>query len=67
LNAFGNFTLAEYAQLLPLDAENSHPGTTNTVSMKKPFAFEEKTLPFGIPINVRQPVITPDALSWLIK
>jgi hypothetical protein len=35
--------------------------------MRKPFAFGEKTLPFGIPINVRQPVITPDALSRLIK
>jgi hypothetical protein len=34
---------------------------------EKPFAFGEKTLPFGIPINVRQPVITPNALSHLIK
>jgi hypothetical protein len=35
--------------------------------MKKPFAFGEKTLPFDIAINVRQPVITPNALSRLIK
>jgi hypothetical protein len=35
--------------------------------MKKPFAFGEKPLPFGIPINARQPGITPDALSQLIK
>jgi hypothetical protein len=35
--------------------------------MKKTFALGEKTLLFGIPINVRQPVITPNALSWLIK
>jgi hypothetical protein len=35
--------------------------------MKKPFAFGEKPPPFGIPINARQPVITPDALSLLIK
>jgi hypothetical protein len=34
---------------------------------KKPFAFREKTLPFGIPINVRQPFITPNALSQLMK
>jgi hypothetical protein len=34
---------------------------------EKPFAFREKTLSFGIPINVRQPVITPSVLSQLIK
>jgi hypothetical protein len=35
--------------------------------MKKPFASKEKTPPFGIPINARQPVITPDALPLLNK
>jgi hypothetical protein len=30
--------------------------------MEKPFAFREKLPPFGIPINARQLVITPDAL-----
>jgi hypothetical protein len=35
--------------------------------MKKPFASKKKPLPFGIPINARQPIITPDALSLLIK
>jgi hypothetical protein len=35
--------------------------------MEKLFAFGEKSLPFGIPINARLPVITPDALSRLIK
>jgi hypothetical protein len=39
----------------------------NTVPMKKPFASKEKPLPFGIPTNARQPVITPDALPLLIK
>jgi hypothetical protein len=48
-------------------AENPHPGTMNTVPMKKPFTSKEKPLPFGIPINARQPVITPDALPLLIK
>jgi hypothetical protein len=48
-------------------AENPHSGVMNTVSMKKPFASKEKPPPFGIPINARQPVITPDALPLLIK
>jgi hypothetical protein len=39
----------------------------NTVSMKKPFASKEKPLSFGILINTRQPVITPDAPLLLIK
>jgi hypothetical protein len=47
-------------------AENPYSGTMNTVH-EKPFALGEKTLPFGIPINVRHSVITPDALSRLIK
>jgi hypothetical protein len=42
-------------------AENPHSGTMNTVSMKKPFASNEKPPSFGILINTRQPVITPDA------
>jgi hypothetical protein len=48
-------------------AENPHSGTMNTVLMKKPFASKEKPPPFGILINVRQSVITPDALALLIK
>jgi hypothetical protein len=39
----------------------------STVSLKKPFASKEKTLSFGILINARQPVITPDASPLLIK
>jgi hypothetical protein len=35
--------------------------------MKKPFAAKEKPLSFGILINTRQPVITPDAPPLLIK
>jgi hypothetical protein len=35
--------------------------------MEKPFAFGEKPPPLGIPINARQPVITPDAFSRLIN
>jgi hypothetical protein len=65
-NAFRNFIQAEHAQLLSLgieSAENPH-SSMNTVQ-EKPFAFGEKTLPFGIPINVRQPVITPNAFSQL--
>jgi hypothetical protein len=57
-------------KLLPLGAKsarNPHSGTMNIVSLKKPFASKEKPPPFGIPINARQPVITPDALSLLIK
>jgi hypothetical protein len=38
-----------------------------TLFNEKPFALGEKTLPFGIPINARQPVITPNAFSQLIK
>jgi hypothetical protein len=38
----------------------------NIVSMKKPFTSKEKPLPFGIPINARQPVITPDALMRMM-
>jgi hypothetical protein len=39
----------------------------NTVSLKKPFASKEKPPPFGILINARRPVITPDAFPLLIK
>jgi hypothetical protein len=47
--------------------ENPHSGTMNTVSMKKPFASKEKPPSFGILINTRQLVVTPDALPLLIK
>jgi hypothetical protein len=47
--------------------ENPHSGAMNTVSMKKPFVSKEKPPPFGIPINARQSVITPNALPLLIK
>jgi hypothetical protein len=67
LNAFGNFTLAEYTQTFAPWHRKSSLGNHEHCSMKKPFALGEKTLPFGIPINVRQPVIAPDALSWPIK
>jgi hypothetical protein len=55
---------------LPLgveSAENPHSGTMNTVLLKKPFASKEKPPSFGILINARQPVITPDASPLLIK
>jgi hypothetical protein len=39
----------------------------NTISLKKPFASKEKPPSFGIPINVRWSVITPDAFTLLIK
>jgi hypothetical protein len=39
----------------------------NTVSLKEPFASKEKSLLFGIPINARWQVITPDASPLLIK
>jgi hypothetical protein len=39
----------------------------NTILMKKPFASKEKPPPFSIPINARQPVITPDTLPLPIK
>jgi hypothetical protein len=39
----------------------------NTVSLKKPFAPKEKDPSFGILINARWPVITPDAFPPLIK
>jgi hypothetical protein len=39
----------------------------NTILLKKPFASKEKTPSFGILINARRPVITPDALPPLIK
>jgi hypothetical protein len=48
-------------------AENPYSRAMNTVLMKKPFASKEKPSPFGIPINARQRVITPDALPLLIK
>jgi hypothetical protein len=57
-------------KLLPLGAkptENPHSGTMNTVSLKKPFASKEKPPSFGIPINARWPVISPDASPLLIK
>jgi hypothetical protein len=57
-------------KLLPLgveSAKNPHSGTMNTVSLKKPFASKEKPPPFGIPINARWTVITPDASPLLIK
>jgi hypothetical protein len=57
-------------KLLPLgaeSAENPHLAIMNTVLLKKPFASKEKSLSFGIPINARQPVITPDASPLLIK
>jgi hypothetical protein len=55
---------------LPLgaeSAENPHLRIMSTVPSKKPFASKEKTPSFGIPINARWPVITPDALPLLIK
>jgi hypothetical protein len=39
----------------------------NTVLLKKLFASKENPPSFGIPINARQPVITPDAFPLLIK
>jgi hypothetical protein len=39
----------------------------NIVSLKKPSASKEKPPPFGIPINARWQVITPDASPLLIK
>jgi hypothetical protein len=39
----------------------------NTISLKRPFAPKEETPSFGISINARWPVITPDALLMLIK
>jgi hypothetical protein len=53
--------------LLGVPQKNPYSGAMNTVSMKKPFASKEKPPSFGIPINARQPVITPDALPLLIK
>jgi hypothetical protein len=55
---------------LPLgveSAENPHSGIMNTVSLKKPFASKEKPPSFGILINARWPVITPDVFLLLIK
>jgi hypothetical protein len=48
-------------------AENPHSGAMNTVPIKKLFASKEKPPSFGIPINARQPFITPYALPLLIK
>jgi hypothetical protein len=47
-------------------AENPYSGAMNTVQWKT-LHIRGETLLFGIPINARQPVITPDALSRLIK
>jgi hypothetical protein len=39
----------------------------NTISLKKSFTSKENPPPFGIPINARLPVITPDAFPLPIK
>jgi hypothetical protein len=39
----------------------------NTILLKKPFASKENPMSFGIPINARRLLITPDAFPLLIK
>jgi hypothetical protein len=48
-------------------AENPHSGIMNNISLKKSFASKKKPSSFGIPINARWPVITPDAFLLLMK
>jgi hypothetical protein len=66
----GTFPLAEYAQTLApwrkMRRESSF-GNHEHCFVEKTLRIQGKTPPFGIPINARWQVITPDASPLLIK